>query len=137
MLCHHSSNGGWLQHLIPVDLYKLLCCSCLLQRLLSWNPFKMVRGDRQSLLETLVNYGAPLTGNSCPGNASNPLQPCPGGFYCPNEATVMKCQAGYYCPVRVRQRGRQWKGSCVVCEVFTYGLHRYAVSCKWGFMCGM
>lgn len=35
----------------------------------------------------------PLTGNSCPGNATMPFVSCPAGFYCPSPAQRMLCPA--------------------------------------------
>jgi hypothetical protein len=68
----------------------------LLQGLLVWNPFRTVRADPQSLLESLVNAGHNLGGNSCPANATNPLQGCPPGSYCPTPDEVVLCPIGHY-----------------------------------------
>ena len=35
----------------------------------------------------------PLTGNSCPENATMPFVGCPAGFYCPSPAQRMLCPA--------------------------------------------
>jgi hypothetical protein len=75
------------------------CLYCWLQRLLAWNPFKVVRPDPQPLLEVLVNWQQPLTGNACPANATTPLQACPAGFHCRHEAAMVPCPAGFFCPV--------------------------------------
>jgi hypothetical protein len=69
---------------------------CLLQGLLVWNPFRTVRSEPQSLLESLVNAGNNLGGNSCPANATNPLQGCPPGSYCPTPEDVVICPIGHY-----------------------------------------
>lgn len=68
------------------------------QGLLVWNPFAKAPGSSQLLLETLVKAAQPLDGNSCPYNASNPLQGCPPGYFCPTAAEQTPCPRGYYCP---------------------------------------
>ncbi|KAF8061902.1 ABCG21 [Scenedesmus sp. PABB004] len=72
--------------------------TCNVTRLLSWDPFKVVRPDPTSLLERLAAYGVPLGGNSCPANSTTPLTPCPPGFFCPTEAELIECPAGHACP---------------------------------------
>lgn len=69
------------------------------QRLLAWNPFKAVRPEPAPLLEMLVSWQQPLAGNTCPANASSPLQGCPAGYYCSYEAARAPCPPGFFCPV--------------------------------------
>jgi hypothetical protein len=84
-----------------ICLLYLQCILIHLQRLLAWNPFKVVRPDPQPLLELLVNWQQPLAGNTCPANASTPLQGCPAGYYCKHEAAMVACPPGFFCPVSV------------------------------------
>lgn len=87
--CHLHSPHAWL------DRPHTLCC---LQGLLVWNPFAKAPGSSQLVLETLVKAAQPLDGNSCPFNATNPLQGCPPGYFCPTAAEQVPCPRGYFCP---------------------------------------
>jgi hypothetical protein len=80
------------------------CCTCNLfvQGMLVWNPFRRAPGTTNLLLEALVKASASLEGNSCPLNATNPLQGCPPGYFCPTASQRLPCPAGHFCPVGVR-----------------------------------
>lgn len=49
-----------------------------------------------------MKASAPLDGNSCPLNATNPLEGCPAGYFCPTASQRLPCPAGHFCPVGVR-----------------------------------
>ncbi|WIA38572.1 hypothetical protein OEZ86_001885 [Tetradesmus obliquus] len=76
---------------------------CNITRLLAWNPFKAVRPEPAPLLEMLVSWQQPLAGNTCPANASSPLQGCPAGYYCSHEAARAPCPPGFFCPPHSRE----------------------------------
>jgi hypothetical protein len=77
----------------------LLHCACQpLQGMLVWNPFRKAPGGTQLLLETLVKSSQPLDGNSCPFNATHPLNGCPSGYFCPTAAQQLPCPVGFFCP---------------------------------------
>lgn len=70
-----------------------------LQGLLVWNPFRKAPGGSQLIIEALVKSAQPFDGNSCPFNATNPLEGCEPGYFCPSPAEQLPCPAGFYCPV--------------------------------------
>jgi hypothetical protein len=72
------------------------------QGMLVWNPFRRAPGSTNLLLESLVKASASLDGNSCPFNATNPLDGCPAGHFCPTAGQMLPCPAGHFCPVGVR-----------------------------------
>lgn len=75
-----------------------VCVCNPVQGLLVWNPFTKAPGGSQLLLEAIVKASQPMDGNSCPVNATNPLQGCEPGFYCPTPAEKLPCPLGDYCP---------------------------------------
>jgi len=76
-----------------------------MQNMLVWNPFRAIQHDPVVLLETLVNSNQPLTGNSCPGNATTPMAACPPGYYCPTAALKLRCPIAHYCPGMLLMNG--------------------------------
>lgn len=55
---------------------------------------------RPSVLERLIVYLDPYTGNFCPTKSSTPNTRCASGYFCPNTTISLPCPRGFVCKLQ-------------------------------------